>query len=81
MADFILRNLDDSLKDKLRRRAARHRRSMNAELREILKLALSRTQPDSKDELKRLAEDIRSLSEAHRQTPSEQLLREARTDR
>ena len=41
MADIVLRDLDDQLKEKLRRRAASNRRSMNAELREIVRAALT----------------------------------------
>ena len=33
MADIVLRNLEDDLKEKLRLRAASNQRSMNAELR------------------------------------------------
>ena len=40
MAQLIVRNLDDDLKRKLRRRAARRGRSMEAEVLEILRDAL-----------------------------------------
>lgn len=40
MAQLIVRNLDDSLVARLKRRAADHRRSMEAEHREILRDAL-----------------------------------------
>jgi plasmid stability protein len=36
MAQVIVRNLKDSVKKKLQRRAARHGRSMEAEIRDIL---------------------------------------------
>lgn len=81
MADIVLRNLDDSLKEKLRLRAARHNRSMNAELREIVREALTRPRHPAIDELKVLAADIRALSAGRRQTPSEDLLREGREER
>lgn len=81
MADIVLRNLDDSLKERLRLRAARHNRSMNAELREIVREALMRPQRSTIDELKTLAADIRALSAGRRQTPSEDLLREGREER
>lgn len=42
MANIVLRNLEDSLKEKLPQRAARDKRSMNAELREIVQTALTR---------------------------------------
>jgi plasmid stability protein len=40
MAQVIVRNLEDSVKRKLQRRAARHGRSMEEEAREILRDAL-----------------------------------------
>jgi antitoxin FitA len=36
MASVVIRNLDDRVKERLRLRAARHGRSMEAEAREIL---------------------------------------------
>jgi len=41
MASITIRNLDDTLKENLRVRAARHGRSMEDETREILKSALA----------------------------------------
>lgn len=81
MADIVLRNLDDDLKDKLRRSAARHARSMNAELREIVRTALTGPRRDSAAQLEQLAAEIRALSAGRRQTPSEQLLRSRRAKR
>jgi len=40
MAQLIVRNLDEKIVARLRRRAAEHRRSMEAEHREILREAL-----------------------------------------
>ena len=42
MASITIRNLDESLKDALRRRAAGNRRSMEEEARQILKHAMLR---------------------------------------
>ena len=81
MADIVLRNLDDDLKEKLRQSAARNKRSMNAELREIVRTALTRPRHGTTAGLKKLAADIRALSAGHAQTPSEELLREARDER
>ena len=81
MADIVLRNLDDDLKEKLRQSAARNQRSMNAELREIVRVALTRPQHASRVELKKLAADIRALSVGRKQTPSEELLRQSRSER
>jgi antitoxin FitA len=41
MATMTIRNLDDSLKSRLRVRAARHGKSMEEEARDILRAALS----------------------------------------
>lgn len=41
MASMTIRNLDDSLKQRLRLRAAAHGRSMEDEMRDILRTALS----------------------------------------
>ncbi len=81
MSDIVLRNLGEDLKEKLRQRAASNRRSMNAELREIVSAALAQPRQRSKADLKKLAADIRSLSLARPQTPSEDLLRESRDQR
>ena len=48
MAQVIVRNLEDAVKRKLQRRAAKHGRSMEEEVREILRDAVkdeSRAQP------------------------------------
>ena len=42
MATLTVREFDDDLRDQLRVRAARHGRSMEAEVREILRDALTR---------------------------------------
>lgn len=48
MAQLIVRNLEDSVKERLRRRAKRHGRSMEEEAREILRDA-------TKDEVQKRA--------------------------
>ena len=40
MAQFVVRNLEHSVKAKLQRRARRHGRSMEEEVREILRVAV-----------------------------------------
>ena len=42
MASLLVRNLDPSVKDRLRVRAARHGRSMEAEARAILEAAVAK---------------------------------------
>lgn len=49
MASISIRNLDETLKDRLRVRAARNRRSMENEAREILRTALSEETPSDMD--------------------------------
>jgi plasmid stability protein len=73
-----VRNLDDELIARLKRRAARHGRSAEAEHREILRQALATEIEPSFDEL---AAELRRLSKRRKQTPSEQLLREGRDER
>ncbi|MHB1537898.1 MAG: FitA-like ribbon-helix-helix domain-containing protein [Solirubrobacteraceae bacterium] len=45
MASISIRNLDDGVRDRLRVRAARHGRSMEAEIRRILSRAADEPQP------------------------------------
>ena len=73
-----VRNLDDELIARLKRRAARHGRSAEAEHREILRQALAAEVEPSFDTL---AAELRKLTRGRKQTPSEVLLREGRTAR
>ena len=73
-----VRNLDDDLITRLKRRAARHGRSAEAEHREILRQALAGEDEASFD---KLAADLRKLTRGRGQTPSEILLREGRDER
>jgi len=73
-----VRNLDDELVARLKRRAARHGRSTEAEHREILRQALYAEPEPSFDEL---AAQLRKLTADRAQTPSEDLLREGRDER
>lgn len=73
-----VRNLDEELVARLKRRAARHGRSAEAEHREILRQALSAEPEPSFDDL---AAELRQLTKGRRQTPSEVLLRESREER
>lgn len=45
MAQIIVRNLDDDVRDKLRAMAAEHGRSMEEEIRELLRAATLGTSP------------------------------------
>ncbi|MDB5686639.1 MAG: hypothetical protein JWR77_1228 [Rhizorhabdus sp.] len=73
-----VRNLDDDVILRLRRRAARHGRSVEAEHREILKQAVS---SEVEPTFAELAAEMRALTARRVQTPSEDLLREGRDER
>ncbi len=78
MAAISVRNLDDDLLARLKRRAARNGRSAEAEVRDILRHALSDEADIGFDDL---AAELRKLSAARRHTPAEVLLREGRDER
>jgi antitoxin FitA len=73
-----VRNLDDDLIARLKRRAARHGRSTEAEHREILHQALLDEVEPSFDTL---AAELRKLTRRRKQTPTEVLLRQGREER
>jgi len=73
-----VRNLDDDLIVRLKRRAARHGRSAEAEHREILCQALaSEIEPSFRE----LAARLRELTRGRKHTPAEVLQREGRDER
>jgi plasmid stability protein len=78
MASLNVRNIAADLVARLKRRAARHGRSMEAEHREILRQALAAEVQPSWDDL---AEELRRITRRRKQTPSEVLLREGRDER
>jgi plasmid stability protein len=73
-----VRNVDDDLILRLKRRAARHGRSAEAEHREILRQALSQETEVSFEDL---AAEMRRLLAGRNHTPSEVLMREGRDER
>ena len=78
MASLNVRNLDDDLLARLKRRAARHGRSTEAEVRDILRRALGAEAEIGFDDL---AAELRALTAGRRHTPAEELLREGRDER
>jgi plasmid stability protein len=48
VAQLVVRNLEESVKERLRQRAARHRRSLEAEVRDILRDAAARSEPSAR---------------------------------
>ena len=73
-----VRNLDDELISRLKRRAARHGRSTEAEHREILRLALAGETETSWDDL---AAQLRELTRGRIRVASDVLVREGRDER
>lgn len=73
-----VRNVEDDIIVRLKRRALRHGRSAEAEHREILRQVLSEEPEASFDDL---AAKLRAMTGRRRQTPSELLLREGREER
>lgn len=78
MASMSIRNLDDELVARLKRRAARHGHSAEAEVRDILRQVLRADEEPSFDEL---AAELRALTAGRRHTPAEELQREGRDER
>lgn len=76
--NLLVRNVDSELVTRLKRRAARHGRSAEAEHREILRQALA---ADAEVSFDALAAELRKLTQGRVHTPSEMLLREGRDER
>jgi len=77
-SNLSVRNLDDALVGKLKAQASRNGRSAEAEVREILKDALS-TGPS--DEYEKIMAELRRATAGVVHTPSEILQREGRDER
>lgn len=77
-ASLHVRNVDDDLVIRLKRRAARHGRSAEAEHREILRQALS---AEAEPAFKEIAAKLRRMTRGRKHTPAEDLLREEREKR
>ena len=75
MATLTIRNLDDTVVEKLKARAKTHHRSLEAELRTLLAEAASRPSPD---ELRKRAERIAAMTPDVPQTDSTTIIRELR---
>lgn len=77
-SSLSVHNLDDELVARLKRRAARHGRSAEAEVRDILRQVLEGEAEPGFDDL---AVELRALTAGRRHTPAEQLQREGRDER
>jgi plasmid stability protein len=78
MASLSVRNLDDDILARLKRRAARHGRSAEAEARDILAQAVS---GEAEQDFADLAAELRALIAGRRHTPAEVPRREGREER
>ena len=78
MASLSIRNLDDEVLTRLKRRAARHGCSAEAEVRAILQQVLS---GESEPGFEELAARLRAVTAGRPHTPAEVLLRESRDER
>jgi plasmid stability protein len=76
--NLSIRNVDDDLIARLKRRAARHGQSAEAEIRQILRQSLE-AEPEA--DFDRLAAELRQLTLGRQHTPAEVLLREGRDER
>jgi antitoxin FitA len=76
--NLSVRNVDDDLIARLKRRAARHGQSAEAEVRDILRQTL---EGEAETDFEQLAADLRKLTAGRRHTPAEILQREGRDER
>lgn len=77
-ANLHVRNVDDDLIIRLKRRAARHGRSAEAKHREILRQALS---AEAEPAFEEIAAKLRQMTRGRKHTPAEDLLCEGRSNR
>ena len=75
---MVIRNLDEGLVADYRAAAARNRRSMEAEVREVLRIMRPKSPKRVEELLERLAKIRAMTPEGVKQTPSEDLVREDR---
>ncbi len=75
MANLTIRNVDDHVVERLKKKAKDNNRSLEAELRELLKQAANRKSPE---ELLAIADRIAAMTPDVPQTDSAELLREDR---
>jgi plasmid stability protein len=78
MGSLLVRNIERELIDKLKARAARNKRSAEAEHREILRQALN---AEPRQSFREIAARLRAVTAGRRLTPSEVLQREGRDER
>ncbi len=80
MATVTVRKLDDDVVTRLKRRAVRHNRSLEGEVREILERAAGE-EVDMEEKRRKfiaLSDKLRGYTRGTKQTPSEIIIREMR---
>jgi plasmid stability protein len=75
MASLTIRNIDEALKARLRVRAAHRRRSMEEEVRQILRSALKQESPESADLGTRIQRRFRRLGDVKLSLPKREPIR------
>ena len=75
MANLTIRNLDDDVVERLKHKAHQNGRSLEAEVRELLKQSANRKNPE---ELLAIADRIAAMTPDVPQTDSAELIREDR---
>ena len=78
MATINVRQLDDGVVRRLKRRAAENDRSLEGEVRHILQGAIADDMAAKRTSFRALVARLRRGTEGHAQTPSEVLIREDR---
>lgn len=76
MASLVIRNIDDALKNRLRQRASRHGRSMEEELREILRMTLATEPTTGADFLAAVRKRFAGLEDVELEIPRREIGRD-----
>ncbi len=76
MASMTIRDIDDSLKARLRVRAAKHGRSMEDEARDILRAALSAQAPRARTLVDSIRARVEPLGGVELEIPPREAMRE-----
>jgi antitoxin FitA len=76
VASITVRNLDETIKARLRIRAARHGRSMEDEVREILRATLAEGAPPQQDLVQAIRRRFADLGGVELELPPREAIRE-----
>ncbi len=78
MATINVRQLDDDVVDRLKRRASSNNRSLEGEVRHVLECAADDNMAAKRAAFRETMKRLRPLTEGRKQTPAEVLIREDR---